>query len=85
MEAAGQSQQNIRRLVRYALDGLFSFSHLPLRALTYAATAGIDVVEIGLETIVVWRIVAGGEYHSRVRSKFADREGKLGSRTRAFE
>lgn len=34
--AAGQPQQTLRRLVRYALDGVFSFSHLPLRALTYA-------------------------------------------------
>ena len=33
--AAGQPQQTFRRLVRYALDGLFSFSHLPLRLLTY--------------------------------------------------
>lgn len=34
--AAGQPQQSFGRLVRYALDGLFSFSHLPLRVLTYA-------------------------------------------------
>jgi len=34
--AAGKPQQTFRRLVRYALDGLFSFSYLPLRALTYA-------------------------------------------------
>jgi len=33
--AAGVPQQTFRRLVRYALDGLFSFSHLPLRAVTY--------------------------------------------------
>jgi glycosyltransferase involved in cell wall biosynthesis len=33
--AAGQSQQSFGRLVRYALDGLFSFSYLPLRLLTY--------------------------------------------------
>lgn len=33
--AAGQPQQNLRKLFRYALDGLFSFSHLPLRLLTY--------------------------------------------------
>lgn len=32
--AAGKPQQTFRRLVRYALDGLFSFSHLPLRVLT---------------------------------------------------
>jgi glycosyltransferase involved in cell wall biosynthesis len=33
--AAGKPQQTLRRLVRYAFDGLFSFSYLPLRMLTY--------------------------------------------------
>lgn len=33
--AAGTPGQTLRRLVRYALDGVFSFSHLPLRLLTY--------------------------------------------------
>lgn len=33
--AAGKPQQTFRRLVRYALDGLFSFSRLPLRLLTF--------------------------------------------------
>ena len=33
--AAGRPQQTFRRLVRYALDGLLSFSSLPLRLLTY--------------------------------------------------
>lgn len=41
--AAGQPAQTFRRLVSYALDGLFSFSYLPLRVLTYFGlfTAGI--------------------------------------------
>ncbi len=34
--AAGQPAQTMRRLIRYALDGVFSFSKLPLRLLTYA-------------------------------------------------
>jgi glycosyltransferase involved in cell wall biosynthesis len=34
--AAGRSQQTFRRLVSYACDGVFSFSYLPLRLLTYA-------------------------------------------------
>ncbi len=34
--AAGQPQQSLRRLARYAFDGVFSFSYLPLRLLTYA-------------------------------------------------
>lgn len=36
--AAGMPVVTFRRLVSYALDGLFSFSYLPLRALTYAGT-----------------------------------------------
>ncbi|HWA09849.1 MAG TPA: glycosyltransferase family 2 protein [Opitutaceae bacterium] len=32
--AAGQPQQTLRRLIRYAADGVFSFSYLPLRVLT---------------------------------------------------
>jgi dolichol-phosphate mannosyltransferase len=36
--AAGQPQQTIGRLLRYALDGVFSFSYLPLRLLTYAGS-----------------------------------------------
>jgi glycosyltransferase involved in cell wall biosynthesis len=42
--AAGQPQQTFRRLVRYALDGVFSFSHLPLRLLTYT---GVFVAMVG--------------------------------------
>ncbi|MFI5336672.1 MAG: glycosyltransferase family 2 protein [Opitutales bacterium] len=34
--AAGQPQQTLRRLAHYAFDGVFSFSYLPLRLLTYA-------------------------------------------------
>jgi glycosyltransferase involved in cell wall biosynthesis len=34
--AAGKPKQNFRRLMRYAVDGFFSFSYLPLRFLTYA-------------------------------------------------
>ncbi|MBL9214672.1 MAG: glycosyltransferase [Opitutaceae bacterium] len=33
--AAGEPQQTFSRLIRYALDGVFSFSYLPLRVLTY--------------------------------------------------
>jgi glycosyltransferase involved in cell wall biosynthesis len=33
--AAGAPKQTFRRLVRYAGDGIFSFSYLPLRFLTY--------------------------------------------------
>jgi polyisoprenyl-phosphate glycosyltransferase len=42
--AAGRPQQTLRRLIRYALDGLFSFSYLPLRLLTYA---GLFIAGLG--------------------------------------
>lgn len=42
--AAGVPQQTFRRLVRYAFDGVFSFSYLPLRLLTYA---GVFIASIG--------------------------------------
>ncbi len=37
--AAGKPKQTFRRLVRYAVDGFFSFSYLPLRVLTYMGIA----------------------------------------------
>jgi polyisoprenyl-phosphate glycosyltransferase len=42
--AAGKPKQTFRRLVRYAVDGFFSFSYLPLRVLTYT---GILVSGLG--------------------------------------
>ena len=51
--AAGKPQQTFRRLVRYALDGLFSFSHLPLRFVTYTGLfAAFIGFAIGLFFIV---------------------------------
>jgi glycosyltransferase involved in cell wall biosynthesis len=42
--AAGQPQQTFLRLARYALDGVFSFSYLPLRLLTIA---GLFIAGLG--------------------------------------
>ena len=39
--------------MRYALDGLFSFSHLPLRALTYA---GICIALVGFAAAVFYAV-----------------------------
>lgn len=51
--AAGQPQQTFRRLIRYALDGLFSFSHLPLRFLTYS---GICIALLGFAAAVFYSV-----------------------------
>jgi glycosyltransferase involved in cell wall biosynthesis len=50
---AGKPQQTLRRLVRYAFDGVFSFSYLPLRLLTYAGVfIGLSGFVLGLYYIV---------------------------------
>ena len=51
--AAGEPQQTFRRLVRYALDGLFSFSRLPLRLVTYA---GIFIAFLGFSAGVFYAV-----------------------------
>ncbi len=54
---AGQPQQTFRRLVRYALDGVFSFSQLPLRLVTYA---GLFVAFMGFAGglfFILWRLL----------------------------
>jgi polyisoprenyl-phosphate glycosyltransferase len=49
--AAGQPKQTFRRLVRYAMDGIFSFSFKPLRMMTWA---GVLVAAIGFITALVF-------------------------------
>lgn len=51
--AAGRPQQTLRRLARYAFDGVFSFSYLPLRLLTYAGVfVGFSGFLLGLYYVV---------------------------------
>jgi glycosyltransferase involved in cell wall biosynthesis len=51
--AAGQPAQTMRRLIRYALDGIFSFSKLPLRLLTYVGcVVGLTGFALGLYYVV---------------------------------
>lgn len=51
--AAGQPQQTLLKLFRYALDGVFSFSYLPLRVLTYA---GIFIALMGFAAAVFYAV-----------------------------
>ena len=55
--AGGRPQQTLRRLIRYGLDGVFSFSHLPLRLVTYA---GMLVACLGFAAglfFIFWRLL----------------------------
>ena len=58
--AAGEPQQSLSRLVRYALDGVFSFSYLPLRLLTYVGF-GISGLGFALALFFVVRRLLGIE------------------------
>lgn len=58
--AAGQPQQTFRRLLRYATDGVFSFSYLPLRLLTYIGT-GISLLGFAVGVFFVIRRLLGIE------------------------
>jgi glycosyltransferase involved in cell wall biosynthesis len=58
--AAGQPQQSLGRLIRYALDGVFSFSYLPLRVLTYLG-CGISGLGFALALFFIVRRLLGIE------------------------
>ena len=51
--AAGVPQQTLVKLFRYALDGVFSFSYLPLRMLTYC---GILIAVVGFAAAVFYAV-----------------------------
>jgi len=51
--AAGEPQQTMGKLLRYALDGVFSFSYLPLRLLTYA---GISIALVGFVAALFYAV-----------------------------
>lgn len=58
--AAGEPQQTFFRLVRYALDGLLSFSYLPLRLLTMAGL-GISFLGFALGLYFIVKRLIGIE------------------------
>jgi dolichol-phosphate mannosyltransferase len=53
--AAGQTKYPLAKMVRFAIDGLSSFSHLPLRLATYAGIACSALAFLGLPLTVVAR------------------------------
>lgn len=57
---AGPPKQNLRRLVRYALDAIFSFSYRPLRAMTLVGLM-ISTVAFLLASLFVFKRLAGIE------------------------
>jgi len=57
---AGAPKQTLRRLMRYALDGVFSFSYKPLRLMTYAGLC-ISIVGFGIACMFALKRLLGLE------------------------
>ena len=58
--AAGAPKQTLRRLVRYALDGVFSFSYKPLRLMTFAGLC-ISAIGFGVACMFIVKRLLGVE------------------------
>ncbi len=58
--AAGQPKQTFKRLVTYAMDGVFSFSEKPLRMMTWAGLT-ISLVGFLIATVFVIKRLTGVE------------------------
>jgi dolichol-phosphate mannosyltransferase len=59
--AAGEPKQTLLRLVRYALDGIFSFSYKPLRLMTWMGVV-ICLIGFALANFFIWRRLLGIEH-----------------------
>lgn len=59
---AGETKYPLRKMIRFAIDGITSFSILPLRMATYAG-ALIAFLAIG---VAIWAIVAHLAFHATV-------------------
>jgi len=53
--AAGSTKYPFRRLLRLALDGIFSFSTFPLRLATWVGLAIVVTSLLGIAIVFVWR------------------------------
>jgi polyisoprenyl-phosphate glycosyltransferase len=54
---AGETKYTLRRMLRFSLDAITSFSHLPLQLATYAGMLSAGVAFIAIPVVVVLRIV----------------------------
>jgi dolichol-phosphate mannosyltransferase len=53
---AGETKYTLRRMLRFSLDAITSFSHLPLQLATYAGIASAGVAFIAIPVVIVLRI-----------------------------
>jgi len=63
--AAGDSKYPLGRLVKLALNGIFSFSTFPLRLATWGGLASVTISFLGIAFILTWRLF-GFKFMGRV-------------------
>jgi glycosyltransferase involved in cell wall biosynthesis len=56
---AGETKYPLRKMLRFALDGITSFSTLPLRFATYLGVVSI----VGCVAVIAWALLAKYAYH----------------------
>jgi dolichol-phosphate mannosyltransferase len=58
---AGETKYPLRKMIRFALDGITAFSYLPLQLATYFGfvTAGLSL--LGLIIVIILRLTAAGQ------------------------
>jgi polyisoprenyl-phosphate glycosyltransferase len=54
---AGETKYTVRRMLRFSLDAITSFSHLPLQLATYAGMLSAGVAFIAIPVVVVLRLL----------------------------
>jgi polyisoprenyl-phosphate glycosyltransferase len=54
---AGETKYTLRRMLRFSLDAIASFSHLPLQLATYAGLLSAGVAFIAIPVVIVLRIL----------------------------
>jgi len=53
---AGETKYTLRRMLRFSLDAITSFSHLPLQLATYAGLLSAGVAFVAIPVVIVLRI-----------------------------
>jgi len=53
---AGETKYTLRKMLRFSLDAITSFSHLPLQLATYAGIVSASVAFISIPVVIVLRI-----------------------------
>jgi polyisoprenyl-phosphate glycosyltransferase len=54
--AAGQTKYTVRKMLRFSLDAIASFSHLPLQLATYAGLLSAGLAFVAIPVVIILRV-----------------------------